>query len=243
MRSPEAMVAIQAGGGGAESCSHASKQVFASHPMGKKPKAAAVSPSKVPLPPSFTAIPAPKKTQPLSHSEDEDEESDDGSDDETDGIDEKGMKRLMELLGDDALDDFTAAQLDALKRENDVSEESSGSDDGDELGSEAEDRNGEHVSEDEELGESDSVSSNDDSDGNDAEEEMKDEKMASPVDEAEDEEEIALDGHDDISIDEDAVPKQKVVIDNKVRCHSPLDGGVIDIVTPSRLRCVVYVKR
>ena len=58
-----------------------------------------------------------------------------------------------------------------------------------------------------------------------------------------DKEEIALDGHDDISIDEDAVPKQKVVIDNEVRCHSPLDGGVIDIVTPSMLRCVVYVKR
>ena len=45
--------------------------------------------SKVPLPPSFTAVPAPKKMQPLSHSEDEDEESDDGSDDETDDIDEK----------------------------------------------------------------------------------------------------------------------------------------------------------
>ena len=156
------------------------QKLFASHRMGKKPKAAAVSPSKVPLPPSFTADPAPKKTQPLSPSENEDEESDD------DG--------------------------------------SSGSNNGDELGSEAEDRNGEHVSEDEELGESGSVSSNDDSDGNDAEEEMKNEKMASPEDEAEDEEEIALDDHDGISIDEDAVPKQKVVIDNKVRFRSLPDG-------------------
>jgi rRNA-processing protein EBP2 len=180
--------------------------------MGQKSKAAAVSPSKAPLPPSPAVVFVPPKTQLLSHSEDE--ETDDGFDDGTDGIDEKGMRRLMELLGDDALDELGAAQLDALKDANEVSGGSFAS----EEQPRSEGQDGELASEDEDSEGSDATSSNNDTDDSDGEESTEDGKMASPENEAdEDEEEIALDDRDDISIDEDAVPKQKVLIDNKVR--------------------------
>lgn len=177
-------------------------------PMGKKSKAAGVPLSKTPLPPPIAAVPAPLKPQPLPTSEDK--ESDDGSDDDTDGIDEKGMKRLMELLGDDALDELGAAQLDALKAANEVSEDSFASEDS------RPSRDEEPASEEEDLEGSEGTSSSGGGDGDDAEEPTEEGKIASLENEAEDDEEIALDDRDDISIDEDAVPKQKVIIDNKV---------------------------
>jgi rRNA-processing protein EBP2 len=197
--------------------------------MAKKSKAVPASPSKAPLPASPDISATPQKTQPLPHTEDEESRDDsEESDDETDGIDEKGMKRLMELLGDDALDEPSAAQLDALKGADDISEDSSTPEDGNNAsGSEAEreDVIGDGASEG-----SEALSSSNDNDGGDAEEhaDSEDEKMASAENEAEekDEEEIALDDRDDISIDEDAVPKQKVIIDNKVRCCDCSFGSI-----------------
>jgi rRNA-processing protein EBP2 len=96
------------------------------------------------------------------------------SEDEED-VDEEGLQRLMDALGEDGLGDFERAQLHALGGL-----------------SEAEDEEG-SGSEEEEL---------------DAEEEEEEEE------EEEKEEELALDEVD--SVDEDAVPRQKIEIDNKV---------------------------
>jgi hypothetical protein len=108
--------------------------------------------------------------------------------DYTGGIDEAGMKRLMELLGDDALDEFDAARLDAL----------TGAESGDEEVSDAIARD----KVDDLSGSEEAALSDDDSES-----------------EGEDEEDMALD--DVSSVDEDIVPKQKVVIDNKVGLKIP----------------------
>ena len=137
----------------------------------------------------------PEKVVDLAEEEWETEDEEEDEDDETGGVDEPGMKRLMELLGDDALDEFDAAQLDALK----------GDDSGDEEGSESGSEDG---SEEGELEGplSDEDSEDDDGEGGEEDVEMQDEDG---------EDIVALD--DVSSVDEDAVPRQKVVIDNKVR--------------------------
>jgi rRNA-processing protein EBP2 len=123
-----------------------------------------------------------------SFSEDEDEEE---SDDE--GVDEKGMERLMKALGDDGLDEYEQAQLHVLAGDDDEEWETDG--------------------EDEDAGE---VGGNQEDDGDDETEASEGEKdMEGPHDDEEEERDIALDDVDD-SVDEDAVPRQKIEIDNKV---------------------------
>ncbi len=145
---------------------------------------------------------SPKKTavaeqpKPVNEPVVEDSGSENGSDSDSDngGVNEEGLDRLMNALGDDALDDFDLAQLD--DGESDDSEAMGGSEDGesDEEGMEAED---------------DSENDEEDLDS-DAEEEEDD---LDP----DDDEAIALD--DVESVDNDAVPRQKLEIDNHVCAH------------------------
>ncbi|KAF8312922.1 eukaryotic rRNA processing [Clavulina sp. PMI_390] len=118
------------------------------------------------------------------------------------------MKRLMDLLGDDGLDEFGAAQLDALNG----GDSESGSD------SDAEDSDGSDADGAVEQSLSDEDSSADEDDEVGGEDGGKDVDMVNG--DEEDDEELAIDEQDDISLDEDAVPKQKVVIDNKARFTS-----------------------
>lgn len=126
-------------------------------------------------------------------SEDSEEEEED--DEENGGVTEEGMQRLMQALGDEPLDEFDNAQLESLvgDDDDDSEEEAEGSDEEAVENSDAENDN-------EEV----------DSAGSEA---------GLDADETE-EEDIALD--DVESIDDDAVPKQKVEIDNEVRSCSHL---------------------
>lgn len=117
-------------------------------------------------------------------------------DSEDDGVDEEGMARLMKALGDDGLDEFETAQLRALAVDKDGSSEDDNWEDEEEGAAES--------SEDEENEASGEDSDEDGEEGTDEEEQ---------IDEAE-EQDVALD--DVESVDEDAVPRQKIEIDNTV---------------------------
>ncbi|KZP31617.1 Ebp2-domain-containing protein [Athelia psychrophila] len=107
------------------------------------------------------------------------------------------MTRLMQALGEDGLDEFDTAQLQAL----DEDEEGSGDEDWET---------------DNEEGGEDSDSGSEE--GEDAEDEVPEDlegPEASDEEDEEEEEDIALDDIDG-SVDEDAVPRQKIEIDNKI---------------------------
>ncbi|KAG6872015.1 hypothetical protein C0995_013893 [Termitomyces sp. Mi166 len=167
-------------------------------------KASKSSVKNVTLPKVTTKV---SKKAPLPEVEDpEDDEADEDDDDEEDsdeGVDEAGMARLMSALGEDGLDDFDRAQLNLALGEDgedgsddeeqdedgasDAGEEESDAASDVEAGSDAEDE-GQEGSEDEEDGEED---------GEDGEEE-----------------DILLE--DVEHLDDDAVPRQKIEINNKV---------------------------
>jgi hypothetical protein len=125
----------------------------------------------------------------LSAHNESDASEEESEDDENSGVDEEGLEKLMNALGEDGLDEFDLAQLRML----------TGSAAGEEDDGEAEERS----SDDEE----------DDADATNAstDEEEKEEGKSKG------EEEIALDDEDVDSVDEDAIPRRKVEIDNKVR--------------------------
>ncbi|KAJ7250027.1 eukaryotic rRNA processing protein EBP2-domain-containing protein, partial [Mycena haematopus] len=130
---------------------------------------------------------------------DEEADADSSEDSDDDGVDEVGMERLMKALGDDGLDEFEQMQLHlTLGGENEA-------ENGDD-----EDTSDEEFILDKNAGEGSGVESSDSEEGDD-EEEFED-------DEGEDVEEgeadVALD--DVESVDEDAVPRQKIEIDNTV---------------------------
>jgi rRNA-processing protein EBP2 len=135
-----------------------------------------------------------KPSEPSSSSEHENSDSD------NEGVDQEGMERLMKALGDDGLDDFDQAQLElALGDENDWETD----DEGD---------SGEAGSDVEPLGKEIDDSEGDEDEGSEVEElEIAD----SDVEQDNAQEDIALD--DAESVDEDAVPRQKIEIDNEVR--------------------------
>lgn len=110
---------------------------------------------------------------------------------EDEGVDEAGMEKLLEALGEDGLDEFDQARLQALTADEE--------DDSDDDAEENEDAGGESGAED---AAQDEESENEDIDVAD--------------DESDDEDLIALDEVDDL-LDPDTVPRQKVKIDNKVR--------------------------
>ena len=88
-----------------------------------------------------TLEPMTKKVDEGSRSDSEEEEEDDDDDDD---VDEAGMKRIMELLGDDGLDEFAQYQLGVLaergsREEGDeIGSEEGGSDEQEDIGSENE---------------------------------------------------------------------------------------------------------
>ncbi|KII86944.1 hypothetical protein PLICRDRAFT_114220 [Plicaturopsis crispa FD-325 SS-3] len=124
------------------------------------------------------------------------------------------MSRLMNALGDDGLDEYEQAQLQILggdeDEEWDTEDEGDESEDG-ENGSEGEEGSGHELD-----GQSDAASSN----GTDAEDEIEEDP----------EEDIALDDVD--SVDEDAVPRQKIEIDNKVALERIRDTIQLDPSLP-----------
>ena len=132
-------------------------------------------------------------------------------DEEDDGIDEEGMAMLMKALGDDGLDEFGQAQLQSLAGDDDDSpadEEDEGEDD-EKLGVEIDEED--EISGDE--GDEDENEASEDEDENENEEE---EEGA----EGDEDVKVALDEVE--SVDEDAVPRQKIEIDDKVRLHFSL---------------------
>ena len=125
-------------------------------------------------------------------SEEGDETGDSGEEDDSDeeDVDEEGMEKLMKALGEDGLDDFAQEQLRALAGSEDEESEDEEGEEG--AGSGEEQDDGEDEDEDEDAGTAKAGSSED---------------VVIPVDELSDED----------MLDEDAQPRQKVEIDNKVR--------------------------
>jgi len=112
--------------------------------------------------------------------------SEDSEDSGDDGVDEEGMARLMEVLGEDGLDELGKVQLEALV--------------------------GESGSEEEE--ESEAGSGDQEVDGIDEIGELSDESNEEDNDEDEGHSEMAID--EAPSVDEDAIPHQKLEVDNEV---------------------------
>lgn len=131
--------------------------------------------------------------------EEEEDSKEEDDDEENDGVTEEGIARLMKALGNDGLDDFGRAQLNALEDDGEGDEE-----DEESVGSNEEDENEDVEMEAEENPKS------------------KPEQVTQPTDggESEDDDDdgdvIALDEAEDIELDEDAVPRRKLVINNKI---------------------------
>ena len=142
-----------------------------------------------------------KKVVPIS----EPVESDDEDEDENDeGIDEEGMARLMKALGEDGLDEFGQAQLRSLAGDDDSSDVGDASSEGEGEDDEDAGANDEDDDDEEESAAEDDEDAPEDNDQE--QEEDEDEETAVLLDEAED-------------VDEDAVPRQKIEVDNKVGSH------------------------
>ncbi|KAG8735703.1 rRNA-processing protein and EBNA1-binding protein ebp2, partial [Ceratobasidium sp. 428] len=177
-----------------------------------KPAATNIAPQKAPSPP----VAAPEATQSTGAEADLSSDDEDSGDDNG-GVDEEGMKNLMRLLGEDGLDDAAEQQLSELG----LDEEASGSDDDDDEDQSASEEEVEPVA-------------GDGSDGSDSGWVDEDDEMETPEDsgarvvadeesEGSQEEESDDDEQDDnvpldevSDVDEDAVPKQKVVINNEL---------------------------
>ncbi|KAG5715343.1 hypothetical protein E4T56_gene7408, partial [Termitomyces sp. T112] len=141
------------------------------------------------------------KVAPPPEPADEGMEDDEGEEDEDDsgdeGVDEEGMARLMNALGEDGLDDFDRAQLNLA------------------LGKEDEDGSDSEEDEDSASGEDvEEVASDAEDEDKEKQEVSEDEEGKADEDEEEEEEDVLLE--DAEHLDEDAVPRQKIEIDNKV---------------------------
>ncbi|WWC62511.1 uncharacterized protein I303_105107 [Kwoniella dejecticola CBS 10117] len=156
---------------------------------------------------------APKVVE--EESEEADEDSSENEDDY--GISEEGMKRLMELVDPEDLDEFEKALLG-----------------GDEVEDEDEDEDEDGVEEEEELVSGEEALSDEDSEDEEDEDEEEEEEDADEevieldntiVNEKPDEDAISLDGlNSDVSVDEDAVPMRKVTINNKPAMRTIIDS-------------------
>jgi hypothetical protein len=136
-----------------------------------------------------TMSPSPSENFP----ERSEREEDSGSDD---GVDEEGMAKLMQALGDDGLDDLAIAHLAAL----------AGSDGGGQLLESGDD-------DDDDDGQSDDMGS---VGVEELEAESASEEQDSERAETEPGDEAGVAFEDVESVDEDAVPRQRLEIDNKV---------------------------
>jgi rRNA-processing protein EBP2 len=154
--------------------------------------------------------------------------------DEDEGVDEAGMKRLMAALGDDGLKDFELAQLGALDGE--------GQDEGsDEENGDAESGSGEDEEEDEGV---DALSDefSEDEAGETETPTVVTQPNGNADDLDEDEDAVALD--DVESVDEDAVPRQKIEVDNTVRSQKLLYVAHTDVnvqVAMQRIRDTIQL--
>ncbi|CCO30731.1 hypothetical protein BN14_04761 [Rhizoctonia solani AG-1 IB] len=174
-----------------------------------KPKAKPLEAPKLPTPP---VVEAPISTGAEADAESSDEDSEDSEDD---GVDEEGMNRLMKLLEKDGLDDIAEHQLSELGL-GDSSEEDSQ----DEADSDEESEQGENIVDDGD-GASESGWVDEDGEMDDPESSaagklnaMAQEESEQSEDEEEEEEVVPLDEASEV--DEDVVPKQKIVINNEV---------------------------
>lgn len=129
--------------------------------------------------------------------QDEEEESE-GEED----IGEEGLAKVMEMLGEEGLDDIGQMQLGALDGRADAEDEDEDEEDN---SSEDEDVDDEENSVDEDVGtEGKTVKTGGPDNGDD------DEEFGS-------DEEVELDGlSDDLSVDADVVPRQQITINNEV---------------------------
>jgi rRNA-processing protein EBP2 len=128
---------------------------------------------------------------------------------ESDDVDEEGMNRLLELLGDDGLDDFAKYQLGLVSKSGDSE------DDSDFVANmEDEEDQGEETDDEEGQGEPEST-------------------MLEALED--------VDLEDVSSVDEDAVPRQKILINNAVCLHclshdKSASDGVLSQVALERIR-------
>jgi rRNA-processing protein EBP2 len=156
---------------------------MSSKPSQAKPAKYLLKPSngtKKGIKPSKAAPPQPTRVaEPLEQSSDENSDEDvsehdsesENDSDESDDVDEAGMNRLMELLGEGGLDDIAKEQLGLLQADSDDEEDH-------------------HVGED---------SEDDEQEVDDLEDNFED-----------------VDLEDAEEVDEDVVPHQKILINNKV---------------------------
>ena len=148
-------------------------------------------------------------TRPPAKAPEESSHDEEDEDEENGGVGEKGMKRLMELVNADDLDEFDRARLDAVDGGADEEDDGDASDE--DAGLE-----GLEYPLDGDLG---GLGWEDDEDGTSEGEEVDEE--AEDGEAAADAEVMALDDLDsDISVDEDAVPTQKVTTNNRVSLFS-----------------------
>ncbi|CAE6457733.1 unnamed protein product [Rhizoctonia solani] len=175
-----------------------------------KPKGKLSETSKPPPPP---VVEAPTSTSVEADAESSDEDSEDSEDD---GVDEEGMNRLMKLLEQDGLDDIAEHQLSELGIGDNSEEEESQ----DEEDSEEESEEGEDILDDGD-GASESGWVDEDGEMDDSETDGTSKLNPTTQEESEDEEDgeetedvVALDEASEV--DEDVVPKQKIVINNEV---------------------------
>ncbi|CAE6472369.1 unnamed protein product [Rhizoctonia solani] len=173
-------------------------------------------PSEVSMPPPPPVVEVPISTGAEADAESSGEDSEEDSED--DGVDEEGMSRLMKLLGKDGLDDIAEHQLSELGLGDNSEEEDSQDEDSGEESEEGEDivDDGDGASESgwvDEDGEMEdpetdttgklNITTQEESQDEDDDEEEEEEEEAVALDEASE-------------VDEDVVPKQKVVINNEV---------------------------
>jgi rRNA-processing protein EBP2 len=128
---------------------------------------------------------------------------------ESEGVDSTGMEKLFKLLGEDGLNEFDQDQLRSLG--GDDEDEGDASDD-EEVGSEEE-----SIFEEGESMSGESGSESDDEAENSEQEESDEEGGEEGDSEVDEEEEISLDNIEEGVLDEDAIPKRKVEVDNTVR--------------------------
>ncbi|CAE6458941.1 unnamed protein product [Rhizoctonia solani] len=175
-------------------------------------------PSETPKPPP-PPVEVPTSTGAEADAELSDEDSEDSEDE---GVDEEGMAKLMKLLGDDGIDDIAEQQLSELGLGEDSEEDSEDQGEDSEEDSEEE----EAVEDGDDASESGWVDEDGEMDGpgSDVAGKLKTSSKEAEVDEdSEDDEDeegeeegeaVALDEASEV--EEDIVPKQKIVINNEV---------------------------
>ncbi|KAK6908235.1 hypothetical protein I203_102236 [Kwoniella mangroviensis CBS 8507] len=141
----------------------------------------------------------PKPSKKIVEEELEDEDDDSSEDEDDYGVSEEGIKRLMELVDPEDLDEFEKALLGGEDEEEEEEEDDEEDED-----------------EDEELVSGEEALSDEDSDEDDDEEADEEDLDNTIVNEKPEDDAISLDGlQSDVSVDEDAVPMRKVTINNK----------------------------